>query len=120
MGELKIQNVLTECKKRDLLKIYSVVNSENKLISSRIFIVLNKRIYDILPASNPEGKATGAAFFIIDELIKQRAESDLILDFEGSMIPSIANFYAGWGSVNQPYYSLKINNLYFPLNFLKR
>ena len=46
-------------------------------------------------------------FMIINELIKENAGKDILLDFEGSQIEGIARFYKGFGAINQPYYVLK-------------
>ena len=46
-------------------------------------------------------------FLIINQLVKEYAEKNILLDFEGSQIEGIARFYKGFGAVNQPYYVLK-------------
>jgi len=71
-------------------------------------------------ASNEEGKKLGAMFFLVDNFIKTNAEKEIILDFEGSMIPGVARFYSGFGSIPETYFQLKFNRLPLPLRWLKR
>jgi hypothetical protein len=59
-------------------------------------------------------------FLLIDDFIRQNAESNLILDFEGSNIQGIARFYAGFGAEPQTYLSVRINRLPWLLRILKK
>ena len=42
-------------------------------------------------------------FFLIDNFIKNNAETDFLLDFEGSNIEGVQRFYKGFGAENQNY-----------------
>ena len=44
---------------------------------------------------------------IINELIKDHLNQGLVLDFEGSMISGVANFYKSFGAVEENYYYFK-------------
>ena len=44
-------------------------------------------------------------------MIEEFSEQDLILDFEGSDIKGIADFYLSMNPINQKYISIKFNNL---------
>jgi hypothetical protein len=48
------------------------------------------------------------------------AGTNYILDFEGSDIEGIANFYQQFGSIPQPYYSLSYNHLPWLLRLVKK
>jgi rRNA processing protein Gar1 len=48
---------------------------------------------------------------LYDKLIEEFSQSSLVLDFEGSDIPGIADFYKSMGPVNQPYFFVKYNEL---------
>ena len=89
------------------VKIFGAMNSHNDVIATAVFSFSNKRAYIPLLSSFPEGKEKRAMFFIINEFIKEHAEKNLILDFEGSNIEGIARFFKGWGAKNESYYNFK-------------
>jgi hypothetical protein len=99
---------------------YGVETSEGKLIAAAAFFIFHKRAYYILVGNHPESKATGASHFLIDSFIKEHAGKEIILDFEGSDIKSLAFFYAGFGAVNEKYPFLKINRLPFYMKWFKK
>ena len=96
-----------------------VYNNKNELIACRFFLFSHNRIYDLLAASNTEGRKKSASFLIINEIIKKNSNKNFILDFKGSQIKGVANFFFGWGAVKENYYYLRNNNLPFPLKQIK-
>ncbi len=48
----------------------------------------------------------GGFYFLFNRLIEQYSCHDLLLDFEGSKIPGVARFFAGFGSHNQPFFEI--------------
>jgi hypothetical protein len=62
-----------------------------------------KRLYYLFAAPTILGRKQNITHFFIDGLIKRYAGSELILDFEGSMIPGVARFYKKWGSKVESY-----------------
>jgi hypothetical protein len=93
---------------------------DSKTIAAVFFLKSEKRIYYLIPVSNSEGKEKKAMFVIIDKVIQKYSGSPVILDFEGSNIPGLARFFEGFGAVNHPYPSVKINRLPFPLNQFRK
>jgi hypothetical protein len=89
------------------LKIYGVYSSTDKLIAGLCLLNSPRRLTYLLPASDKEGKTSSAMFLLIDSLIKNEADKEKVLDFEGSVIEGIARFYRGFGAKNKPYYILK-------------
>jgi len=69
-----------------------------------LFITKSHRfaIY-LLAASTMKGKKLNAMTFLIDDVIKDLAGKEMVFDFEGSMIPGIANFYQNFGGVEQKF-----------------
>jgi hypothetical protein len=92
---------------------------EEELQASCVCFIDNKRIYFIMSTVTEKGKHNQANHFLIDRLIREFAERQMILDFEGSDIPGVAEFYRGFGAPDQPYYFLKWNNLPWPLRLFK-
>jgi hypothetical protein len=83
----------------------------DELVCSGFFIKYKKRIYYIFSSSSKLGKKVGATTFILDSVIKEYSNTEYVLDFEGSTIPSIGNFYKSFGSLKTIYYTYKINAL---------
>lgn len=90
---------------------YGVFSSQNRLVASCAYFFSNKRAYYILVGNHPDGKTLGASHLLIDAFIKEHAEQDLILDFEGSNISSLAFFYKSFGAVLEKYPGIKMNKL---------
>lgn len=90
--------------------VASVHTPTGECCASGIFLIHNQRIINILPTSTPLGKQYNAMFFLINELICQFANTPYMLDFEGSMVASVARFYAGFGAVNVPYFEVQKNS----------
>jgi len=93
---------------------------ENKTCAAVFFVYHQKRIYYLIPVSNPTGKEKKAMFAIIDVVIQKFAGSSLVLDFEGSNIQGLARFFEGFAAVNYPYPTVRINRLPFPLNKFRK
>jgi len=97
------------------LIISAYVNDE--LCATAFFIKSLDRVFYLFGVSNQQGKKTLAMFKIIDFIIKKFAKKNVVLDFEGSNIESIARMYHGFGAKPYSYDTLCINNL--PI-FLKK
>ncbi|MCG6189147.1 hypothetical protein [Maribellus maritimus] len=101
-------------------KIYGVYTSGNELCAAVYFCRYENRVTYMNAASDKRGKELGAMAFLIDKFIQQNAGKNLVLDFEGSMIPGVARFYKGFGAYPETYFQLKYNRLPLPLRWLKR
>lgn len=84
-----------------------VRNTDGDLIAAVCFLISQRRWVYLLAVSNDEGKTKSAMFALVDYVIQRNAESEFILDFEGSEIEGVARFYKGFGAVNRPYYVIK-------------
>ena len=62
--------------------------------------------------TKPDYKQYHAMTFLIDSFIKSNCEDEALLDFEGSNIEGVKNFYSGFGSVNRPYYLIKSKTIF--------
>jgi len=80
---------------------------EGKLISAAFFTNCLKKSVFLFSASNKTAKEIGANHFLIDTYIENFKKDSLILDFEGSMIPSLARFYASFGAEKKCYYLIE-------------
>ncbi len=99
---------------------YGVYTKEGQLIAAAVFFFSHHRAYYIMAGNHPNGKTLGASHALINAFIKDHAGEDLLLDFEGSDIPSLAFFYSSFGAVEKKYSAIKLNRLPAPIKWLKK
>jgi hypothetical protein len=100
-------------------KTYGLIDKQNKILASAVFFFSHNRAYYIMVGNHPDGKTIGASHALIDAFIKDHADQNLILDFEGSDIRNLAFFYNGFGATEEIYPALKINRLPFYVKWMK-
>jgi hypothetical protein len=99
---------------------YGAYTKDGRLIASAAFFFSHKRAYYIMVGNHPDGKTLGASHALINAFIKDNAGEDLLLDFEGSDIPSLAFFYSSFGAVEEKYSAVRLNRLPAYLKWMKR
>ena len=114
-----LQQLCILLKNKEQLLVRKASSEEGKLLAMALFLKDNRRIYYILSTTLPAGRNREANYFLLYNLIKEFSEKNLILDFEGSEIPSINLFFRKFGAIEQPYYFVRINNLPFWKKWLK-
>jgi len=98
---------------------YAAIDENRTILAAAFFIKFKQKLYYIDGISSTNGKNFSAMFAIFDYVIKLFSEKNLILDFEGSNIDSVARFYKGFGAIETFYPTIIINKLGF-LSKLKR
>lgn len=93
---------------------------KDELLAIGLFLKDDRRIYNIASSTLPNGRTLEANHFLFDQLIREFAGQNLLLDFEGSDLPGVARFYQKFGPVNQPYFFCKSNRLPAVLKWWKR
>lgn len=99
---------------------YGVYNKKGQLIASAAFFFSHGRAYYIMVGNHPDGKTLGASHALINTFIKDHAGQNLLLDFEGSDIASLAHFYSSFGAVEEKYSAIRLNRLPPGLKWLKK
>jgi hypothetical protein len=124
LAENKLQTI-SKIKKRDtqnFVNLYKSLSTKRKainygvylkdeLLASGIFLFSHNRAYYVLAGNKTKGRALGASHLVINSFIKQHAETNMILDFEGSNVKEIAFFFKGFGAQPEEYPGLKLNAL---------
>lgn len=100
---------------KDRGQVYGV-RGEKDLEAAAFIAFSRNRILYLLSVSSEAGKKRRAMFRILDQLIRDHAGTDRILDFEGSNIPSIARFFNGFGASPETYQEVRFNRL--PMKFI--
>ncbi|MGQ0738535.1 MAG: GNAT family N-acetyltransferase [Bacteroidota bacterium] len=95
------------------------ISLNNELLATSVFFFSHHRAYYILVGNHPNGRALGASHALVDAFIKDHAGTNLLLDFEGSDLRSLASFYSSLGAVNEGYPALRINRLPLFLRWMK-
>ena len=114
------RKLYTHLKNQEKAKTYGVFDARNQLIASCVFFFSNKRAFYILVGNHPNGRTLGASHMLIDAFIRDHANQDLILDFEGGDAGKLAFFYSSFGSVEEIYPGVRSNRLPWFLKWLKK
>ncbi|MGZ5247025.1 MAG: GNAT family N-acetyltransferase [Flavitalea sp.] len=93
------------------VEIVGVRDQHHQLLASAVFLFSHGRAYYVMVGNHPNGKTLGASHFLIASFIESHAGQNLLLDFEGSDIPSLAFFYSSFGAVKEIYSALRIYRL---------
>ena len=100
-------------------KIIVVRTTKKRLVFGIFLVQIPGSITVLFTANTPESRDKRTGYFVINEIIKDNALSDTILDFAGSSILSIASFVESFGCVNVPYYRIYRNRLFWPVRMMK-
>lgn len=94
-------------------KVFGLRDADG-LVAAAFMAFSKTRVIYLLSVSNARGKQQRAMFRIVDEVIRSHAGSAISLDFEGSNIPTIARFFAGFGAKPEVYQGVTFNRLPVP------
>ncbi|MDM1548071.1 hypothetical protein HX096_09400 [Empedobacter falsenii] len=95
----KIQSLFNQ----KIINIYEIFDQEENLLGCQLIMISKNRVYNFAFARNKNSKSNFGSAYIIDYIIKTFSNSELTLDFEGSMVPSIAKFMQGFGAIEKKY-----------------
>ncbi len=117
----KLYHLLYKLQKATTYGVYlPMAGGEKQLMASAVFFFSHKRTYYIMVGNHPNGKTLGASHALINAFIKDHAGQNLLLDFEGSDIPSLAFFYSSFGAAEEKYSAVKLNRLPGVVRWLKK
>ncbi len=115
----RIRDLFTTLAAEEKVQILST-HLNGKICAAALFGICDNRAVYLYSASDDTGKETRAMFLIIDQFIRDNEEKDMILDFEGSSIPSIARFFAGFGAKPAIYQQVSYTRLPGYMNKFKK
>jgi hypothetical protein len=111
-NEYEILRKITQiCLHKNMATTKGVYCDNGEIAAGAIFIQSNGKVIFLFSATNAEGKINNAMTFLIDDFIKENAQRNLILDFEGSNDENLARFYKSFGSKECVYLQIKKNKL---------
>ncbi len=95
------------------------IRTGTEVIAAAFFAHSRTRAIYMVSASGKTGKEHRSMFRIVDAFIREYAGSGKILDFEGSNIPSVARFFAGFGAQPEIYQGISFSRLPATFNKLR-
>ena len=93
---------------------------EGGLSAAAFFGFSRRRAIYLVSVSNETGKENRSMFKLVDSFIRDHSGTELVLDFEGSNIPSVARFFGGFGARPEIYQGVSFNRMPMFLNKLRK
>lgn len=93
--------------------IYSlaVTSPTGHAVAGAVFLRSHQQLHYLLGWSSREGRRENASRFLIDHIIRMHAGQPITLDFEGSDISGVAQFFSSFGAVPKQYLLLRRDNM---------
>jgi Acetyltransferase (GNAT) domain len=104
---IELMNKCLEHKKGQSIAIYD----GDKLCAAAFFMFSNNKFIYLKNGLTDEGKTKGAMYLLIDYFIRENSGKRYELDFGGSSVESVAQFYKKFGAKDLVYLQVKKNNL---------
>ena len=115
-----LTHLMHTCIYRGTGRIVAAYSAENELCGAAFITTFKNRTVFLFSANNPFGKNAGAMFLIINSIVKEKAGSNHIFDFEGSNNEALARFYLSFGSSVIQYPQLVVDRLPSLITFAVR
>ena len=115
-----LTGLLEQIMDRNAGVIYSSREMEGDTDAAAFFGLSGTRAIYLVSASSERGKENRAMFKLVDSFIRDHADSGIILDFEGSNIPNVARFFAGFGARPEIYQHISFSRLPAFLNRIRK
>ncbi|WP_337068446.1 hypothetical protein, partial [Pontibacter sp. 13R65] len=100
-----LANLYKELRQRQQAELLQVADDAGTMYAAALLVHQPGKIILLFSSSSAEGRRAYAMQFLLDSCIRQYAGTNRIFDFEGSMIPSVAKFYANFGGKPTTYVS---------------
>ncbi|MGD0712292.1 MAG: hypothetical protein ABR968_14045 [Bacteroidales bacterium] len=121
---LTLKKLVNLCIYKKAAHVWGIETKEKKICAGAVFVESNRKVIFLFSATNAEAKSMGAMSFLIDSFIRENAQYNLTLDFEGSNDVNLARFYKSFGAKECIYHQYKKNDLNWILSksvtFIKR
>ena len=83
--------------KNNLLEVYGVRTNDHQLAAGALFVKDGNRRWFWFSGRDNQLSACKSMFLLLDAYIRDHAETDLLLDFNGSKNENVARLYQGFG-----------------------
>lgn len=99
-----INKIISEINQRNIGHIYAV-KLNDEIIAMALMIIHNGRILHLYSTSNSQGRKKAAISYLFNKLIWEYSGQEMIFDFEGSIVASIAHFYKSFGAKKKIFFA---------------
>lgn len=113
-----LENLVETGIEKGAFEIMHIYESTNYL-GGAIFANEGNRKVFLFSALTTDGRKKRAMFYLLDQVIRKNAESNKILDFEGSEDKNLGQFYQRFGAEESVYLHIEINRLPKLIKWLK-
>lgn len=107
----KLKQLCRYLNSKNELVVIDALDLDGTILGGAIFLIDAKRITYLFSAIKDQGRRLNVMTLIIDSLIKKYANTNYVLDFEGSNIESIAFFFKSFGAKKEIYYLFEKSTL---------
>lgn len=98
-----LRNLVAALSNRNLMMLrYACHNG--RIEAGALFVCEGNRIIYLFNAASDTGRRGNARTLLIDQMIREKAGMNLLLDFESPTKPSIRQFYQSFGAVEEPFF----------------
>lgn len=118
-GYERFEKLCFYLREEDAVVLRGAFDSRSSLLACVLLLKGKNRMYLLQAVTLPEGRTAQANHFLLDSLINEFSGDDIVLDFEGSSIPGIADFYKSFGAEEEPYFFYRYNRLPWPFKLFK-
>jgi hypothetical protein len=115
----RLKSLMNYCISNKKGKIIGIRATKKRLIFGVFLVQIPGSITILFTANTLESRDKRANYFVLNEIIRDNALTETMLDFAGSSVPSIASFMESFGCRNVPYYRIYRNRLPWPIRMLK-
>lgn len=115
----KLYRLIQSARERGKGRLIGVRDSNRQLIYGLFLVIVPGSVTLLFTATSHESREKRTGYLVIDSIINEFSSSNMILDFAGSSIASIADYNMSFGSVRKPYYRIYRNNLPWPVSMFK-
>lgn len=115
-----LANLFIEAHRLQKVMLLVAHDTDGQIMAGGLFLIDQPFITFLFSASSAEAKRHSAMAKIIDTAVQKFANQGLTLDFEGSMIPGVAQFYQSFGAKPHVYSSCHYNRWQKITDLLRR
>lgn len=83
--------------------LVSTAKQQDQIIGVCACLKFDNRLYNLFPYSNKKGKDLNCMVHLINIIIQKNSGTNMIFDFEGSVIPGVERFYKGFSPLKSDY-----------------
>ncbi len=99
-------------------RTYVVKDDSGTVVFAALLLEDHKALYYVLGAPTERGRSLRATYYFIGELIRQHAGKAMRLDFEGSDLKNVADFYRSFGPQEEKYHFYQFNRYAQPIKWM--